>query len=748
MHHSPVAAPLLLALACASARPAPSYAAPTPPPPPPPCRHASIAALERDPALDAEVATRRYRLGQPASPRVTPDGRTVVFLQSGPRSDARSLWAFDVASGKARQLATAESLSGGGDRPPTAREAAERERMRLSARGIGTFVLSPDGRTAAVPLGGRLYLVDVASGHASALPAGSGPDADPQFSPDGRMVASIENDEIWVHEAGDRAVRRVTRGAGHGVTHGEAEFVAEEEMDRFRGFWWSPDGRQIAYEEADASHVENFFLSDIAHGEQAPAQSPYPRPGKANVAVRLGVVSRFGGRTRWIDWDHARYPYLARVAWPKGGPLLIEVETRDQKTVVLLAADGANGRTRTLVTEEDPAWVDLNDDLRPLASGQFLWSSEKSGQAELELRAADGSLVRTLTTPAIGFRRLVTLDGDTAVVEGGPDSTVQFLWRVPLAGGTPALLAGGPMVHEATGTKDAPVLVDHESRLDAPARTVLRRIADGEIVATLPDRAEQPPEPNAEILQLPGPMGPLMAEVIVPHRFDPRRRYPVVDWVYGGPGFAEVQRDEEGSALAQWLADQGVVVVKIDNRGTPRRGRAWERAIAGSFAGVPLGDQIAGLTALAAMRPFLDLSRVGIIGASFGGYLAALAVLRRPDVFKAAVAIAPVVTWEDYDTHYTERYLGTPEQNPEGYRENSLLTGAASLSRPLLLVHGTADDNVHVIGTLKLVSALEAAGHVPDLMLIPGQTHMFAEQATQRLMWAKAAAFLLDHLRE
>jgi dipeptidyl-peptidase 4 len=737
-----------LALALAGCQgPAPRPASGWPPPFP---AQASVAALEAQPALDAYVATRRYRLGQPAEAKATPDGKTVVYLASAARSDLRSLWAFDVASGKVRQLATAESLSGQSDHALTAEEAAQRERMRLTATGLGTFSLSDDGRTAVVPFGGKIYLVAVSNGKATPLPAGEGADFDPQLSPDGKALASIENDELYVRALPGGAAKRLTHGAGKGLTHGEAEFVAQEEMDRFTGFWWSPDSKRLAYEEADSSKVEPFYLLDVAHGERAPEGSPYPRPGKPNVAVKLGVISRSGGKTRWISWDQTRYPYLARVEWPEGGPLLLQVQTRDQKELVLLEANPDSGKTQTLLTEKDAAWVNLTDDLRWLPKSHgFLWSSDRSGQAELELHKADGSLAKVLTEPVLGFRQLVAVNeaAGYAVVEAAAYSTEQALYEIPLAGGPAQLIAGGPAVHSATGTDDGPILVDHEAQLDQPARTMAIQISDGKVFGELPDQAERPRQPpRVELAQLPTPIGILESAVILPHDFDPSRRYPVVDWVYGGPGVVEVEKDEAGFALQQWLADQGVVVVKIDNRGTPRRGRDFERAIKGSFAELPLADQVAGLQALGATRPYLDLGRVGIIGASFGGYLAALAVLRRPDIFKAAVAIAPVVDWEDYDTHYTERYLSTPEDNADGYRQSSLLMGAASLSRPLLLVHGTADDNVHIVGTLKLLSALEGAGKAPDLFVVPGQTHMFAEQATQRLLWARSAAFLLDHL--
>jgi dipeptidyl-peptidase-4 len=634
----------------------------------------------------------------------------------------------------------------------TPEEIAQRERMRLTAKGLGTFSLSQDGQTAVVPFGGKIYLVAVQTGKATALPPGEGADFDPQLSPDGKALASVENDELYVRALPGWAAKRLTRTAGKGITNGEAEFVAQEEMDRFTGFWWSPDGKRLAYEEADSSKVEPFYLVDVAHGERAPEGNPYPRPGKPNVTVRLGVIARAGGKTRWIAWDSVRYPYLARVDWPAGGPLLVQVQTRDQKEVVLLEANPDTGKTQALLTEKDAAWVNLNDDLRWLPkSAEFLWSSERSGQAELEIHKADGSLAKVLTEPALGFRRLVAVDeaAGLVVVEAAARSTEQALYKIPLAGGAPQRLAGGPAVHTATGTDEGPVLVDHQAQVEQPARTTVIAVSNGNVFGELPNQAERPASPpRVELATLTTAAGVLEAAVVLPHDFDPSRRYPVVDWVYGGPGYVAVQKDEAGFAGQQWLADQGVAVVQIDNRGTPRRGRDFERSIKGSFAEIPLADQVAGLQALGASRPYLDLGRVGVIGWSFGGYMAALSVLRRPDVFKAAVAIAPVVDWEDYDTHYTERYLSTPEDNPDGYRRSSLLSDAANLSRPLLLVHGTADDNVHIVGTLKLLTALEQAGKAPDLFIIPGQTHMIAEQATQRLMWARSAAFLLDHLLE
>jgi dipeptidyl-peptidase 4 len=716
---------------------------------------ANVQELEKDPALSAYVETRNFRLGQPVQPRATPDGRTVLFLQSGPRSDVRDLLALDVATGQTRVLASAESLATGAA-VISREEAAERERRRLTAKGIAGYLLVEGGATALVPLSGKLYAVDVATGHVRTL-GGSG-QIDPQPSPDGKWIASVIGGEVNVQSLAGGAPKAITTGATALVTHGLAEFIAEEELDRFEGLWWSPDSSQVAFEEADATGVEPFTLVDVAHPEARPEPSPYPRPGKVNVEVRLAIVAASGGPTHFVHWDHQGFPYLARVHWPAkptNSPLLLEVLSRDQRCLQLLRADTRTGATSMILEETDAAWVNLSDDFRWLPDGSgFLWSSERSGQRRLELHDATGHLVRVLTTPELGLRRVVTLEvrdghATAAILEASSDPTEQALYRLSLTDGVLHPLAKGPSVFSASASGDGQRLIVREERLEASPQTTLRRSADGEKLAVIPSRAESPPTLSVKLYALPTSAGTLHAALIFPRRPSPGP-LPVIDWVYGGPHAVTVQRSAQLYVLGQWLADQGFIVAKIDNRGTPDRGRDFERIIQGSFAKVPLRDQILGLDALATVQadsePGLDLARVGIIGASFGGYMAALAVLRAPERFRAAVAIAPVVDWLDYDTAYTERYLGLPQENATGYTESSLLTGAEALKRPLLLIHGTADDNVHFGGTLRLTSALMKAGIPPTLLAVPGATHLFADQTTQRLVWASSAAFLIDEL--
>jgi dipeptidyl-peptidase-4 len=476
----------------------------------------------------------------------------------------------------------------------------------------------------------------------------------------------------------------------------------------------------------------------------------YPRPGKANVKVRLGVVPVAGGKTVWVDWDHARYPYLATVHWRKAGPLLVGVQARDQTELLLLRADPRTGKTTRLVADHDPAWVNLHQDIPWwLEDGSgFLWTTERDGGPQLELRNVHGRLRRVLVPASAGYQALVAVDKEKneVVFNASPDPTQSQLYRTSLEREEePVPLTRGSGLFTAKFAKNHAIYV-LTSRLPGamPKSTVLRR--DGTLIGELPSVAEEPPfEPHVTLVTVGAGQG-FHAALVRPRNFDPKKRYPAIVDVYGGPRHIHVVASMNRWLLDQWYADQGFIVVSLDGRGTPGRGRAWERAISRKFGSVPLDDQVAGLQALGKRFPELDLERVGIDGWSFGGYLAALAVLRRPDVFKAAVAGAPVVDWHDYDTHYTERYLGVPPASEAAYDEASLLTYAAHLRRPLLILHGTADDNVYFRHSLRLAQALFRAGKDFEILPLPGLTHMVPDPVVMERLHTRIAEFFRRHL--
>ncbi len=695
-------AALLLVTACAPARP--------------PSTMPRVSTI--DTARIREFAeTSGYLQGLPQAIGVTSDGAHVLFLRSGPRDRVLALYAFDVASGKTRTLATSASLLEGGEETVSAEEAARRERQRIRDRGIAGFLLSDDGKSALVTLSGRVFTIDIASGKSRDTKIEGATDA--RFSPDGKRIAYVKDHDLHVDG------KAVTTGGTEDVTHGEAEFVAQEEMGRHEGYWWSPASDALLWAEADNREVEFHYIADPAHPERAPASFRYPRAGRANAKVRL-AHTKIGGKTTWIEWDRERFPYLAAVEWREGGAPLLIVQRRDQREEVLLEADVATGKTREILRETDDAWVNLYPEETPrrMEDGSFLWISEAGGEKRLELRDRDGKRVRVLNPGnAWRLRKVVDANATRVIVSGSNDPTQVHLFELAIAGGEKRLTTA-PGHHSIAVARRAPVEVRVHAPLGTPRRAEVFR--DGASRGTLPADAATPAiVPKVELGTVTIEGRAHETALVHPRDFDPAKKYPVILYVYGGPsdGMVHATSDHSSWHKLQWYADHGFVMAVAENRGIRNRGRAWERAILGDFGTVPMNDQVACLRALGAKHPEMDLSRVGIMGWSYGGFMAALAATTRGDVFRAAVAGAPVTDWAGYDTHYTERYIGTPESNPAGYASGPLQK-AAGLAAPLLLIHGTADDNVYFEHSLKLADALWREGKEFELVPLAGFTHM------------------------
>lgn len=716
----------------------------------------SSVSLHAEPAdwtgdfLRRYAETYRFSHGRPASIVITPDEEAdILYLRSEPRSFVRDLYSFDPKSGKESVLASADKLLGGGEESLTPEEAARRERMRVAARGIASFQLSPDGKQVLLPISGRLFLLNRKDGKITELKSDAGEPLDPQFSPDGESIACVRDGDLYVInvESGDE--RRLTTGGGGLISHGLAEFVAQEEMNRMHGFWWSPDSKEIAYQETDETAVEELFISDPANPSKPPQNWRYPRPGRANAAVRLAIVSIADGAPRQIEWDHQQYPYLAAATWAKGAPLTIVVQNRRQTEELILAVDDKTGATRTLHREHDDAWLNLADGMpRWIDDGKaFLWMTERGGAWQLELRGPTGELLGTLTTPELGLRGIVSIQEtrNEAIVAAGENPTEMQLYRVSLDPKQPHAerITTEPGIHGGVwASNGGDVYVHSFANLQGENRLDVRR-TNGEKVAALPSVAEAPGfVPNVRIERVSADPA-LYAAITRPHDFDKNKRYPVIVSVYGGPHAQTVLSNSGKYLLDQWLAEHGFVVVSIDGRGTPSRGREFERAIHGDFITLPLKDQIAGLKALAKQHPEMDLDRVGIHGWSFGGYFTAMALLQQPELFRVGVAGAPVVDWADYDTHYTERYLGLPDENVEGYRHSNVLTHADRLNANLLLVHGTADDNVYFQHSVKLADALFRAGQPFEFLPLRGLTHMTPEPLVNERLHER----MIDHFQ-
>ncbi|VTS03038.1 dipeptidyl peptidase iv : Gll3871 protein OS=Gloeobacter violaceus (strain PCC 7421) GN=gll3871 PE=4 SV=1: DPPIV_N: Peptidase_S9 [Gemmata massiliana] len=707
--------------------------------------------------------TRRFMLGRPQNPKIAPDGKTVLFLRAEVDKPTLKLFEFDVATARAKEILSPESLLKGGAENLTPEEKARRERMRLSAGGFADFHFDKDGTNILLPLSGKLFVYERATGNTTQLKTGEGGSiVDPKWSPDGKKVAYVRGFDVFVCDLATNTETAVTKGGTTIKTHGLAEFVAQEEMARFTGYWWAPDGKHIAYEEADHTGVETWFVADPFKPDAKPAEQFYPRPGKKNVSVRLGVVPVEGGETVWLDWDHKTYDYLTAVRWDESAPLTLQVQDRKQQKLLLLAADPKTGKTKKLLEEKDAAWINLTPETPKFNSalGGFVWlGADTDGESEIQHRNADGVLNNVLVPAKRRPEAVMSVYSsrvDTFVIyAGSTDPTQRHIYRHK----TPSLLVNPesdkdtalttePGTHTAVfGKFGGPYVITSTTTSAMPKSFVFGR--DGAKLGELPSVASEPEiKPDVTVLRV-GEEPGYYAAIVRPKGFDPKKKYPVIVDVYGGPKHLHVVQAMRNWLVPQWLADQGFIVVAVDNRGTPGRGREWERSLYQKFGTVPLEDQVKGLNLLCAKFPELDKDRVGIVGWSFGGYMAANGVLRAPEVFKAAVAGAPVTDWEDYDTHYTERYMGLLPESRKQYDDASLLPLAKDLKRPLLLVHGTADDNVYYRHTLKLSNALFRAGRDFESLPLPGVTHMYtSDPVVMERLWAKTATFFKTHLGE
>jgi len=685
-----------------------------------------------------------FSLGAPRSFRLSPDGQLVVFLRSKDGTDpVTCLWALDVATGAERLIADPAEMGTAGAQDDAV-EKARRERVRERAAGIVAFDTDSAFTRAAFALAGTVYVADPRPGGGNVVAlATKTPAADPRPDPTGRFVAYVAGGALRVHTLSTGEDRALADPEGaQGVTFGLAEFVAAEEMNRSRGYWWAPDGSAILAERADETPIQTWYIADPANPDREPRAVRYPAAGTANADVSVWIVPLDGTATE-VSWDSAALPYLVTASWSRSesrdgpGQPLIVVASRDQKDMRILAVDPASGKTTLVRRDTDPSWVDIVTGVpATTASGRIAWTADIDGARRLVAGTAAehaAGAAEILTPDTLNVSSVLGVDGDTILFDAyGEDPAVLSLWTSG-PGGLRQLSPAGGM---STGLLSGGTLLELRAALDDPRRTVTVSQPGGSesgpagASATIGSRAEVPnlPVPKPRLIWSRGPSR-VRTAILLPSWHTPgSARLPVLCDPYGGPHGKRVVAAVSAYLGPQWFAEQGFAVVIADGRGTPGRGPAWDRAVAGDLAGPVLDDQVEALQSAAEDCEDLDLTRVGIRGWSFGGYLSALAVLRRPDVFHAGIAGAPPTDWRLYDTCYTERYLGHPDQQPEVYAQSSLLADAPKLSRPLLLIHGLADDNVAVAHTLRLSTALLAAGRPHSVLPLSGVTHMTSQE--------------------
>src|SRR6201996_4017052 len=683
-----------------------------------------------------QARTRRFTLGVPRAFQVSADGTRVMFLRSKAGDDpVTCLWEVDGAAGEERLVADPRALGADEENLPP-EERARRERVRETAAGIVAYSTDRKSTVAVFALSGQVFYVPLGAPSPTArLVAAKTPALDPRVDPTGTRVA-------YVHEGALRVVSLATGddrvvAQEEGVTFGLAEFVAAEEMSRDRGYWWSPDGDSILIERVDESPVRRWHIADPANPDKKPVEVAYPAAGTPNAEVSLLIATptepgkAATAALTEVAWDRSAFPYLVTAHW--GKDLLIVVQSRDQKTMRLLS--GLTGET--LREDADPHWTDIIAGVpAELGNGSgesgpsIVWTEISEDTRRLVVAPAGELASATAVTPAgLQVRQILGTDGDDVLFTASTEPTEVGVWRYGPGGLTEVATAQG--MHAATAGGGTVVLAS--STLGSATHEVVVTSADGGGSTTIASLAQQPnlPLPAPRFFDA-GPTG-IRTAVLFPSWHKPGTKLPVLMDPYGGPAPPRVLKTASAFLTSQWFAEQGFAVIVADGRGTPHRSPSWDRTVAGDFATAALEDQVTALHAAAEQFSGLDTRRVAMRGWSHGGFMSALAVPRRPDVFHAGIAGAPVTDWRLYDTHYTERYLGDPAADPAAYRVSSLLDdperAVATVIRPLLIIHGMADDNVFVAHSLRLSSALLAAGYPHRVLPLSGVTHMASQEA-------------------
>lgn len=699
-------------------------------------------------------------MNAPTAVAFSPDSRLVTYLWSASRSLTQELWAYDLDAGAARMLAHAPDAHDG-DTALSHDEALRRERQRMRSTGITSYAWAEHRNVLLVPFFSQAYTVDLDGDGLRHLET-EGEAVDPRLNPAGDAIAYIHEGDLWTLALGERAhPLRLTYGASEPdatgervVTNGLAEFIAQEEMARSSGFWWSRDGSKLAFEQVDRSPVPPYSIVDQGSARVSVETHRYPFAGGANVRVRLGVVDADGGPVRWLPLDGDDM-YLARVDWAPDGSIMAQVESRDQRHLNLLRIDIEEGSVRCLWSEADETWINLHDDLRFLPSNsgspddyRILWSSERTGYRHIYLYSRDGDLIRELTGGNWAVDAVVGQHEGWVYFLAGKDSPLERkLYRVDLEGRQFECLTPEPGFHNAVVAPSGAVLAHTWSTTGQPPSldVLYSGGTPGPVIFKGDDQEAQALALRApEFITVQADDGTALygAAYRPPDSLD--GPHPILVSVYGGPHVQQVNNSWGMTAdlRAQYLARQGYLVWKLDNRGSARRGHAFESAISRRLGDLEVQDQVAGVQALAKTLHG-DMSRVGVYGWSYGGYMAIMCLLRASKTFKAAVAGAPVTAWDGYDTHYTERYMGLPSSNVDGYRDSSAMQHVGSLSGRLLLVHGMMDENVHFRHTARLVSALLAEGKPFELLPFPNERHMPRSEQGRLYMEER----VIDHFR-
>jgi dipeptidyl-peptidase 4 len=662
--------------------------------------------------------TRGFNLGLPRSFSIASDGSRVAFLRT-PRGDdpLASLWVLDVPDARERLVHGPDPEEHISDE-----ERDRRERMRESQTGVVTYAADPALSVASFVVGEHLLVADLVEGGVREL-SPAGPAFDPRPDPTGRHVAYVTGGALHAIDLAAGTDRRLAHDEDADVHWGIAEFAAAEEMERRRGYWWAPDGSRVLACRVDDRPLPIWHIASPIDPTVPSRSVRYPQTGTANSIVTMHVLGLDGSRVD-VEWDREAFEYVVAISWTEEGPPLALVQSRDQRDVQVLAIDPDSGATDLVWADHDDVWTHITPGTPAWLPGARLLTAGHRDDTRTLL--IDG----VPATPAGLQVDSVVSAGDDVVFLATEEPTELHVWRLD-ADGSLARLSGASGVHGAVAEAGLTVLVSETVDAASPVATLLR---DDAPLHTFERFVETPVLRSTPSFVSLGPKE-LRTAVLTPNGAEPDHPLPVLLNPYGGPHWGRVVRTQRAFLEDQWLADQGFAVLVIDGRGTPYRGVAWEQSIYGLGPDPALEDQVEALLAAAERYPFIDLTRVAMRGWSYGGFLTLAALLRRPDVFHAGISGAPVTDLAYYDTHYQERYSGTPDGNPEAYERGNVVKDAANLRGELLLIHGIADDNVYVTHALQMSKALMEAGRRHAMIPLSGITHRpIDERAAENML--------------
>jgi dipeptidyl-peptidase-4 len=690
--------------------------------------------------------------------QVSPDGKRVTFLQ-GKKDDYErlDLWEYDIKSGKTQLLFDSDDLSTGPE-ILSDEEKARRERMRLSGSGIVSYQWSDDGKALLFPLAGDAFYYRLGDKKAQQILHTPEFETDVKLSPKGNYLSYVRNQDLYIKHIRSGKETRLTDDGQGPIKNAMAEFVAQEEMKRMTGYWWSPDETHIAFTQIDESPVEQITRSEIYADSIKMITQRYPSAGTNNVLIKLAVIDLTSNKKQWVDLGDEQDIYLARVRWMQDSSVLsYQIQNRNQQHLALKAFNLSDNSQTTLVEEKSDTWVNLNEDLHFLDDQQhFIWASEKDGYKHLYLHKNNGELVRQITKGNWVVDKIEAIDQKHELVyfTGRADTPTQrHLYKVGLAGGPVTKITQRSGFHDISFSDDASVYVDSFSTTNTPQQVSLHR-ADGKQLTWLSENAvaENHPlmpyqaswvKPTISSFSLEDGTE-LYYRLYKPHNV--QGKHPVIVYQYGGPG-VQVVKDSWGGnrgLLMQYWASKGYVVFSIDNRGSEARGKAFEDPLYKKMGSVELTDQIEGVKFLRTL-PYVDETRIGVYGHSYGGYMTLMAMFKAGDYFQAGVSGAPVTDWGLYDTHYTERFMGHPRVDVEAYKAASVFPYAKDLKGDLLIYHGMADDNVLFTNSTKLYKHLQDLAIPFESMDYPGKKHSIRGKNTGIHLYKTITNFFDKH---